>query len=166
MTPVPNRIGIQVEYTTNVTIGGTTDGASNLVMGNSSKGVVVARSRTVGVSVRRNVITNNGDGATGLGIDLIHVESVAFDENGVTPNDVGDDDTGPNSLQNYPVLTSAWVGGGTTRVIGTLNSTPNTAFHLDFYANPNTDKFRARGCGWMWPRRVAEAVVSWPAAGA
>jgi hypothetical protein len=42
---------------------------------------------------------------------------------------------GGNLLQqSSPVLTAA-VGGTSTRVLGTLNSTPNTTFTLDFYAN-------------------------------
>jgi hypothetical protein len=41
---------------------------------------------------------------------------------------------GGNNLQNFPVLSAA-VADSTTRVLGMLNSTPSTAFTLDFYAN-------------------------------
>jgi hypothetical protein len=63
----------------------------------------------------------------GLGIDL------GF--NGVTPNDVGDGDTGPNNLQNSPVLTSVTASS----VEGTLNSTPNTSFGVQFFASTACD---------------------------
>jgi hypothetical protein len=52
----------------------------------------------------------------------------------VTPNGFNGN-VGPNNYQNYPVLTSATVAGGTTVVQGTLQSTPNTAFRVEFFAN-------------------------------
>ncbi len=55
---------------------------------------------------------------------------------GRTANDVGDVDTGPNQLQNFPVLNRA-VAGTTTRVIGTLSSVANSTFSLDFFLNQN-----------------------------
>src|SRR6202008_2011177 len=51
---------------------------------------------------------------------------------GVTPNDPGDGDTGPNNYQNFPVITAADSGGN---VQGTFNSVPNTTFTLTFYAS-------------------------------
>ncbi|MEC9072360.1 MAG: right-handed parallel beta-helix repeat-containing protein, partial [Myxococcota bacterium] len=44
---------------------------------------------------------NNG----GLAFNLVHEQD---DEWGVTPNDGGDDDTGPNGLLNYPVIEQAY----------------------------------------------------------
>src|SRR5262249_41373959 len=58
--------------------------------------------------------------------------------NGVTLNDPQDADTGPNGYQNFPVLSRAQ-SGATTRVVGTLNSTPGTTFTLDFYASAARD---------------------------
>ena len=57
---------------------------------------------------------------------------------GVTPNDPGDADSGPNRLQNFPVLGVA-LAGATTRVSGTLNSSANTSFTVDFYASAAAD---------------------------
>ena len=64
----------------------------------------------------------------GLGIDL--------GSNGVTPNDPGDADSGPNGYQNFPLIGSVNYGVSNTTIQGTLNSTASTAFDLDFYANP------------------------------
>jgi hypothetical protein len=62
---------------------------------------------------------------------------------GVTLNDLGDADEGPNGLQNYPVLSAATTISGATTVAGTLNSLANTSFHLEFYSNTTGPNFRA-----------------------
>ena len=62
-------------------------------------------------TVRGNSIHDN----TFLGIDL--------SGDGVTPNDPLDADSGPNDLQNFPVITPQR-GGNTTVVGGTLDSMP------------------------------------------
>ena len=77
---------------------------------------------------------------TSLAIDL--------SPGGVTANDAGDADVGPNNLQNYPVLTSAVAGAGGTSVAGTLDSLPPARFQIDFYANTmNTTENDATGFG-------------------
>ena len=88
----------------------------------------IAVTDTAGVNgFRQNSIHSNG----GLGIDL--------GPSGVTPNDPGDSDTGPNDLQNFPVLSSAVSGGGSTTIQGSVNSTSNTTFLIEFYSNPACD---------------------------
>lgn len=57
----------------------------------------------------------------------------------ISGNDPGDGDGGANNLQNFPVLTSAVVGGGGTTVRGTLNSTPSATFRIEFFANASCD---------------------------
>ncbi|MDP3386668.1 MAG: NosD domain-containing protein [Eubacteriales bacterium] len=59
--------------------------------------------------------------------------AIDLGDDGPTANDARDTDTGPNNLQNYPVLTSAYFHGTDVIVEGTLNSTPETSFHLEFY---------------------------------
>ena len=54
--------------------------------------------------------------------------------NGVTGNDVGDLDGGPNNSQNFPVITAATISGTNVELIGTLNSVPSTMFQLEFLA--------------------------------
>ena len=110
-----------------VAVGGTTAGAGNLVAFNDGAGVVLAVAGA-GNAIRGNSIHDNG----GIGIDL--------NDDGVTANDLGDADTGTNDLQNFPVISSV-TNGATTTVAGLLNSTPNTTFQLDFYANPACSNF-------------------------
>jgi hypothetical protein len=52
-----------------------------------------------------------------------------------TRNDPGDADTGANNLQNYPSLSLVAVDAVNANIRGTLNSTPNTAFTLEFFSN-------------------------------
>ncbi len=80
-----------------------------------------------GNTVAGNSIHSNA----GLGIDLAPA--------GVTPNDAGDGDTGPNGLQNHPVLSAAAGHGPQVTVSGTLASTPGGTFAIDFYASPDKD---------------------------
>src|SRR3712207_8042748 len=56
---------------------------------------------------------------SGLGIDL---GKIGEPTNTVTPNDVGDADTGTNRLQNFPVLTAVTINGTEDRKSTRLNS--------------------------------------------
>ncbi|MBV9469462.1 MAG: CSLREA domain-containing protein, partial [Abitibacteriaceae bacterium] len=131
-TPVANT-GDGVQFfnaTSNNVIGGPTAADGNIIANNGQDGVTIAAG--TGEAILSNSIFSNGGNATNApGIDL--------GNDGVTPNDAGDVDTGPNNLQNFPVLTSAVASGSTTTVTGTLNSTANTAFTVQFFSNRNAD---------------------------
>lgn len=104
-------------------IGGANDG--NTIAYNSGRGVAISSTGPYsGNRIRENLIYSNGN----LGIDL--------NLDGVTLNDLGDPDTGPNLLQNFPVLTSASTGGA---IVGTLNSTASTSFRVEFFSSPSCD---------------------------
>ncbi len=90
-----------------------------------------------GHSILSNVIYSNGPlkvrrSRPGLGIDLADCGGCS---GAVTPNDTKDPDTGPNGLQNYPVLTSTAPASNHTklRLLGRLESTPNTTFRVEFF---------------------------------
>jgi len=74
-----------------------------------------------------------------LGIDL--------NNDGVTANDVGDPDTGPNTLQNFPVIDSAVVSGSNLNVYGKLNSENSNTYRLEFFNNPQYITQDASGYG-------------------
>ena len=128
VTSLANGDGIFVSAQ-NTTIGGIAVGEGNFISGNTREGVIIAGG--TGNSVRGNSIYSNGTTTSHLGIDLGNA--------GVTANDDGDPDTGANNLQNFPVLSSVSSSGGNTVITGTLNSTPNTTFALDFYSSPRAD---------------------------
>ena len=126
--PVPNsQGGIEFSDGSNNLVGGTQSGAANKIAFNGKHGVVVF-SRSFQNSIRGNSIFSND----GLGIDL-------GDEIGVTANDATDLDAGANKLQNFPVLTSVTSNGNSTTIQGSLKSTPNTTFQIDFYSSAALD---------------------------
>jgi uncharacterized delta-60 repeat protein len=110
----------------NNTVGGTAAGAGNIIAHNGGAGVLILDSGSTGNQIRGNSIHSNG----GLGIDL--------GGNGVTLNDAGDGDTGPNALINFPVVTSA-TNGAATLVSGTFESAGTGPFTLEFFASTTPD---------------------------
>ena len=56
---------------------------------------------------------------------------------GVTANDPGDLDNGPNNLQNFPVLTSAKTVSGKTTITGKLGPNPNSGHNIQFFSSPS-----------------------------
>ena len=116
---------------TDLTIGGVGAGEGNTIAFNSASGYAGVLVQGQRVRIRGNRIYSNHNG---LGIDLF-VGSLS----GVTPNDPGDGDGGPNGAQNYPILISAGPAaaqGSGTHITGVLNSTASTIFEIDFYSNP------------------------------
>lgn len=132
ISPLGNQInGINLLVSNN-TIGSSlpssSDSLGNTIAFNGNTGVLVAEAAT-GNRIFDNSIFANG----GLGIDL---GRSGLGGDGVTPNDLGDLDTGPNNLQNFPELTAASSFGSDTIIEGTLNSTANTSFTVQFFSNP------------------------------
>jgi len=111
-----------------ITVGGTVAGSGNTIAYNGSDGVAVWFNSAAANRILGNAIYAN----TGLGIDI--------DDNGVTANDGGDGDGGPNQRQNYPVLSSAVTDGASTVTInGSFNSLASTAFRIEFFASTTGD---------------------------
>ena len=137
--------GINIVSTSNNTIGGTAPGAGNRIAFNgaglnSGGGIIIdGLTGSNNNPLRGNSIfanTSNGTLANrGLGIDL----SVSGSGNGPTSNDACDGDTGPNNLQNFPIVTSALTSGGSTTIQGTLDSTAATTFTIDLYSSSSPD---------------------------
>jgi hypothetical protein len=131
-------IGITVN-SSNLTIGGTNTGAGNVIAFNGtaagrqdSVGIFLSGSSS-GISILGNSIFSNA----ALGINL--PAQGAEDSFGVNPNDSCDSDTGANNLQNYPVLNGVTTTNGNVHITGTLNSTANTTYRLEFFRNDETD---------------------------
>ncbi len=117
--------GVLIQNSSFNAIGGDALEAGNIIEYNGGNGVTVLS------GTNNQILTNAIDSNGGLGIDL--------GGDGPTPNDPQDPDSGPNNLQNYPVLVSAVVGTETTDIHATLNSTPNSTFLIQFFASPAPD---------------------------
>jgi hypothetical protein len=146
--------GVFATSATNNTIGGTISSAgtppANLIAGNAGSGVGAAAGVT-GLSIKGNSIHSNG----GLGIDL--------NRDGPTVNDISetDADTGPNLLQNYPILTFFSSFGTNVQLNARFKSTPNTTFHIEFFRNDAYDP-TGFGEGQVW---IGSADIATPANG-
>ena len=131
--PLGNGVGVLTNFGGDgAVIGGIGPGQANVIAYNLAQGVLLTSNGGSKNSVRGNSIHDNGE----LGIDLGVV--------GPDFNDPLDADNGANQQQNFPILTSVeHLGpqGGSTRILGKLNSTPSTTFDLDFYANASCSNF-------------------------
>lgn len=156
-TIVRNRLnGVQISnLASNNKVGGTDtgvgvcDNSCNVIANNGDvnantgrAGIYLDSSAGTGNSFQRNSIFSN----TELGIDLAvpssSTDTAFIPGTGTTPNDPGDPDTGPNDLQNFPVINSANTAGV---IGGTLNSTANTTFAIDFYSDTAADGAMSEG---------------------
>lgn len=102
-------------------VGGLDPGAANRI-DYQIRGIVVAGNNALGNTIFSNVFNPGyGEGQIVL--------------SGAGRNDLGDADTGPNNLQNFPVITSVIRSSNSIRLIGGLNSVASTAFTLQFFVN-------------------------------
>jgi VCBS repeat protein len=146
---LPNtQDGVRIDVGASQNAIGAEAAAANTIAFNGGSGVAVVDATSINNTIRRNAIFNNG----GLGIDL--------GGDLVTPNDAGDPDPGPNTLQNFPVVTLARNEATGTRIRGTLNSTASTQFMLDFFASPVCDGTHGEG-----QRYLRSGVVTTNASG-
>jgi hypothetical protein len=101
--------GVHLLNASGNTIGGTVDGTANVIAYNGHDGLLVDGGS--GNPIQQNSIIGHDNS---LGIELAN---------------------GGNNQLPFPVLTSATSDGTTTTITGLLQSTPNTTFTLEFFAN-------------------------------
>lgn len=131
-TPLPNDAdGIRLSFfeipASNNTIGGSKSGQGNRIAFNGGTGVSLEDTNMSGNRIWGNSIYSNGE----LGIDL--------KEDLVSPNDAGDADSGPNEMQNFPVVKQIIPFDGRTRIKGLLKSAPSSNYRIHVYSSPNID---------------------------
>ena len=134
-----------------VHIGGGSDDntvENNTIAHNTAAGVTIVDSSTTGNTVWENSIHSN----SGLGIDL--------NDDGVTANDAGSDpDSGPNNLQNYPVLTAAGLSSDHGSIGFNLHVQSGHVYIVDFYASTSCDSTgNGEGKEWLGFARAAPAT--------
>lgn len=104
-------------------VGGLEPGAANIITSPFSAAVAVVSGPEPFRSTGNRVLSNPIFGVIDLGDD------------GSNSNDLGDTDTGPNDLQNFPVLIAVNqpAANGDVTIHGELNSTPSSTFLLQFF---------------------------------
>jgi titin len=121
-------------------IGGTAAGAGNTIAFNKGAGVLIGSDAGHGFTddagTGNAVLGNHIFSNAGLGIDL-----GAFD--GVTFNDLDDADSGPNNLQNFPVLEQAVsLDSAGTYIQGSLEciaALSDQSYRIEFFADTAPD---------------------------
>ncbi len=141
------------QYTHDNTIGGSAAGAGagagNLIAYNGGDGIRLSATSASGNAILGNRIWGNAQ------------QSIDLNGDGVTANDAGDADSGPNMLQNTPVLISANSQGGNTTVVGSLNSNASADYRIEFFSSPTGD-LNGHGAAAVF---LGFAVVSTDASG-
>jgi parallel beta-helix repeat protein len=156
-----NARGVQMRGDDNYVI-------DNIIVGNSWDGVLFydgtdkdydPTSYPSGNVIYDNTIASNGFNGVGMydghrnlilsnriyGNGKLAIELGHFDLDGVTPNDPGDADSGPNDWLNYPVLTEVTVRGNHTILSGTLNSKPSQPYLIQLFADTYCDAETGHG---------------------
>ena len=87
----------------------------NIIYANGGPGIVLAGGNTSGNLISQNSIYANGTDGAALGIDLDLSDGMG---DGVTLNDSGDADAGPNGAANFPLITSAYMWGSNVVIKG------------------------------------------------
>ena len=89
--------------------------SNNIINSNGGPGIVLAGGNTSGNLISQNSIYANGTTADALGIDIDQADGMG---DGVTLNDNGDPDTGPNGALNFPIISAAYTSGSNLIVKG------------------------------------------------
>ncbi len=121
--------GVAFDGASNNLIGDGSSAGANTIAFNGQDGVAI-----IGGSILERISRNSIFSNAELGIDLA---GGVEDAQGNTANDPGDVDSGPNGLQNKPVLSSAKTVSGKTTITGKLDSLPNEFYKVALYSNPS-----------------------------
>lgn len=108
------------------------DAATNHI----DNGVEVLKSSSTATPVGNRFLFNSIFQNQALGIDLNDTITAPPGDPEGREQDARDPDTGPNDLQNFPVITAATSTGTTTTVTGTLRSKPEKNFTVQLFSNP------------------------------
>jgi hypothetical protein len=88
---------------------------NNIINANGGPGLVLAGGNTSGNLVSQNSFYANGTAGAALGIDLDNSDGMG---DGITLNDNGDTDSGPNGSVNFPIIVGAYVAGANLIIEG------------------------------------------------
>ena len=133
-----NRIGLKKS---GLAMGNTLNGVLLNFCQNTNLGGAAIYTNTIAYNGKNGIVLTGNTSSTGnnFGYNSIYLNTllgIDLSNNGVTANDAGDADTGPNGLQNYPVIDSAKMNGANLIIYFKFNGTLNQTIRLEFYNNP------------------------------
>ena len=115
-------------------IGGPGAGDGNVIAFNGSTGAFL------GAGIFVDAASSTGNAIRGNRIFSNHGLGIALGTGAPIPNDSADGDTGPNQLQNFPIILSSTTGAS-THITGKFKGAPSTTFQMDFFANAACSNF-------------------------
>ncbi len=136
---------------TNMLIGGSSAGQGNIVAFGGRDGVRLDMSsgtlQLIGNTIRNNAadgIRMVGSGRAAMISNWIFangLRGIDLGGNGVTANDSGDGDSGPNNLLNFPAITSVSVTSANQLIYGFTFDGPadGNGYRIEFFANSAAD---------------------------
>jgi hypothetical protein len=110
---------------------------NNIIAFNENNGVNIPEPSGDLPATKISLLNNSVYSNRSLGINL--------GSEGVTQNDLTDSDAGANESQNYPLLSGASLAAGALTLNGTLNSTPESTFTMQFYLGNNHEGHQLTG---------------------
>lgn len=159
ITVTNNRVGVAADGTTargnggagikntntpgTILIGGSGNG--NIIAHNGSDGIVLSVLATTNMAILANSIHSN----TGLGIDFNN-GAYNNDGDGVTANDGGDGDTGPNEMLNFPKINAFTAQGSLETAYNIdLDVPAGPTYRVDFYLDNTSGDANGEGQVWL-----------------
>ena len=141
-----------LSYSSGDMIGGTASGAGNIIAFNTYSGVRYNdgnNTTLIGNIIAHNATASDGGSGviinTGTGHAILSNSIFDNGEQGIASsvgpvgNYPGGSTTGPNKLENFPVLTSISPAGVGTTIQGRFNSRPNGTYRIEFFSNDALD---------------------------
>ena len=126
VSPMGNQNGgILITDSSYNRIGPAENSPPNVIAHNGSTGIAVQ-----GDSRHNQIVENLIIGHSEMGIDL--------GNDGPTPNDLGDNDTGPNSLLNHPEILAYGRRANSGIVVGSISGSPNTTYSVQTFTSDAT----------------------------
>ena len=133
-----NQAGVSIDGAPNTQVGGTTAALHNIISFNGTNDVRIFDAGAGGNQIQGNTIQGKTAATTvGISVDASLIGNTLTQNSISGHGGLGIDlsPSGPGGGNNFPVITSAQFAGGTTTIMGTLNSTANATFTIEFFSN-------------------------------
>jgi uncharacterized repeat protein (TIGR01451 family) len=155
--------GVEIFGSNDIVVGGIGAGFGNTIAYNDLHGIAMDAGSGVSIPFSITVLGNSIKNNTKLGINLANP---AENANFIDPNDTLDPDSGPNNLQNSPVITTRTINVTDITISGTLNSWASSIYRVELFAttpifNDTTDREGNEYLGYQQVTTDSSGNASW-----